>query len=583
MATANVGYATMSIIPSFKGFEGKLDSESAPVMKKAGAKAGDDFGSAMGSSAEKSARGGLAKLAAGVGALFVGGKLLEFGKDSFEAFSAQNEAASKAEVVFGAAAGDIQSFASSSAKNLGISKTAALDAAGTFGNLFRAMGIGVDTSAQMSTKLLQLSSDLASFNNANPEDVLAALKSGLVGETEPLRQFGVNLNEARIQAEALRLGLVKGNVNAVDVQAKSVAVANAQAKLNDLTKSGTASSLELSTAKAALASAQQDLSQKLAGSVPPLDAAQKAQAAYSLILQDTSLAQGDFARTADGAANKGRVASAMFEDLKATLGEKIAPVGNFFLDKEIWALDWISNWWTEHGPGIKQWFKETFGEDPWGNFERGAIIVSQKVDELWGQFQLGTFVVSQKVDELWADFERGSAIVYEKIGPAWEWLGDKVLWFKDHVLDPTWGFLETVPEGLGRIFSDTKNALDPLLGTLQSLLDNSVVKWLIEHFGGTVGTGAGLLNSGSGDAGGAARNILGATKPKTNPNIGKPFTNGMVGPQGANLSAGPVLAPVSTTAAPVVAGDLIINTTDPAEAARETRRQLRTLQTMAVG
>lgn len=187
-----------------------------------------------------------------------------------KAASDLGEQVAKSGQVFGDSSGEVEAFAKNAAKNLGLSERAALEAAGTYGNLFRAIGLTADKSAEMSIEMVKLASDLASFNNANPEEVLEALRSGLVGETEPLKKFGINLNEARLQQEALNLGLSNGK--------------------------GT------------------------------LDASSKAQAAYSLILKDTSLAQGDFARTSDGLANQSRILKAKLEDTAATMGEKLIPI-----------------------------------------------------------------------------------------------------------------------------------------------------------------------------------------------------------------------------------------------------------------
>lgn len=180
------------------------------------------------------------------------------------------EQTSKAGVVFGDAADAVYDFSKTSAESFGISERAALTATGTFGNLFRSLKMGEQDSAAMSVRLVQLGADLASFNNANPEDVLMALRSGLVGETEPLRQFGINLNDVRLKEKALALGLI-------------------------------------TTTK------------------ETLPASAKAQAAYALILEDTALAQGDFARTSDGLANQQRILAARFDDAKTKLGDNLTP------------------------------------------------------------------------------------------------------------------------------------------------------------------------------------------------------------------------------------------------------------------
>lgn len=470
------GYIALAPVKA-QGFDGDLRQKFKDVKvdvpvgfdKGAAVKAGKDIGDSVSSGVKSSVDAKSKGKGLGLGALIGGGiggaAVITFGKAVFEASSNLNEATSKVGVVFGENAGQIVTFADGAAKALGLSKTQALEAAGTFGNLFRAMGIGTDTAADMSTKLLTLSGDLASFNNANPDDVLVALKAGLVGETEPLRQFGVNLNEARIQAEALRLGLVKGNVNMVDVQTASLKVARAQTDLNTLQKSGKFTATELATAQNAVAQAQQDLDAKMAGSVPPLDSATKAQAAYSLIMQDTSLAQGDFARTADGAANKTRIASAEFENLKATLGDKVAPVGNGILTGAIMGLDALKGWWETNGPGIKQWFTDVFGQDPGANFSAGLEVIKGKLSDIFGpdpvaNFKLGADLIRDKMHEVFgedpgASFSTGLGIIKDK-------LSGIVDWWKEHV----------------GTFDDFKRGLGDLIDKLKSLGENPLVKAL---------------------------------------------------------------------------------------------------------
>jgi hypothetical protein len=182
-----------------------------------------------------------------------------------------NENLSKSRVVFGQFAGDIEKWASDAPAKLAMTQSAALGAASTFGNLFVALNIGPQKAAPMSAALVQLATDLSSFNNVPVDDALQALQSGLVGETEPLRRFGVNLNEATIQQKALELGLISSTKQAI---------------------------------------------------TPAI----KAQAAYALILDQTKTAQGDFARTADGLANSQRIATATLNDGLAKLGQRILPV-----------------------------------------------------------------------------------------------------------------------------------------------------------------------------------------------------------------------------------------------------------------
>lgn len=179
------------------------------------------------------------------------------------------EEMSKSVQVFGAASAGVQAFAATSARSLGISRLAALQATGVFGNMLRPMGISQKQAANMSTSMVKLAADMASFNNASPEDTLEALRAGLTGETEPLRRFGVTINDAAIQQQALSMGLKKGK--------------------------------------------------------EPLTAAAKAQATYALIMKQTKLQQGDVARTGDSLANQKRKLAAQVSDLAGRFGTLLIP------------------------------------------------------------------------------------------------------------------------------------------------------------------------------------------------------------------------------------------------------------------
>jgi len=202
---------------------------------------------------------------------------------STKAASDLNESINKTDVVFGAASDSVEQFSKTTAKGLGQSRQQALEAAASFGNVFKTVGLADQASAGMSTTLVKLASDMASFNNQDPSDMLMRLQSGLAGEAEPLRRYGVLLSEARVKAKAMEMGL---------------ADANGQ-----------------------------------------LSEGAKVQARYALILADTVVQQGDFARTAEGAANKQRILDAKAADLAATFGQKLLPVMNALTDVAIYLVD----------------------------------------------------------------------------------------------------------------------------------------------------------------------------------------------------------------------------------------------------
>ena len=164
--------------------------------------------------------------------------IIGLAKSGVAAASDLAESSSKVGVVFEENADKVKKWAETSATSMGMAQQVALEAAGTFGNLFRALGVGTDDAAKMSTNLVQLAADLASFNNVNPEDVLIALRSGLVGEAEPLRKFGVSLSEARIEAEAVASGVVKAEGSTTKITDATLKYEAAQKKLAEAQKGG---------------------------------------------------------------------------------------------------------------------------------------------------------------------------------------------------------------------------------------------------------------------------------------------------------------------------------------------------------
>lgn len=265
------------------------------------------------------------KVAGAMGLAIAGG--LAFGaKHAINDASNLNEQMNKTLVVFGKSGKGVQVWSKELTRDFGISSRAALEAAGTFGNMLVPMGLARPLAARMSKQMVQLAGDMSSFNNASPEETLEAIRSGLAGETEPLRKFGVFLSQDAIKAEALSEGIVKASVSLADVHVRQAAVATSRNALSEATDKYGKSSLEATTAQAHFEYAEQKLHEVLAGKVPVLTAAQKATATYGLITKDTKDAQGDFARTSGGLANQQRILKAEMENLSAELGAHLLPV-----------------------------------------------------------------------------------------------------------------------------------------------------------------------------------------------------------------------------------------------------------------
>jgi hypothetical protein len=184
---------------------------------------------------------------------------------AIKAASDFQEATSKVNVVFGRASKTIKDFANNAARDLGQSKQSVLDAAGAFGTFGKAAGLAGDDLATFTTDFVTLSTDLASFNNTSPEEAVLAIGAALRGESEPLRRYGVLLNDAVLRQEAMTLGIYNGK--------------------------------------------------------GALTAQQKVLAAQSAIYKQTGDAQGDFMRTSDGLANSQRTLKATFDDIQVAIGQ----------------------------------------------------------------------------------------------------------------------------------------------------------------------------------------------------------------------------------------------------------------------
>jgi hypothetical protein len=220
---------------------------------------------------------GLTASTALVGAA-VGGVVTAVGAMAYKAVQAAsdlNEAISKSNVVFGAISVEVQAFSRTAARSFGISETAALQAASTFAVFGKAAGLAGKDLAVFSTDFVALAADLASFNNTSVDQAINALGAALRGESEPLRQYGVLLNDATLKAAAAELGIYRGT-GALSQQAKVLA-------------------------------------------------------AQKVIYEQTTDAQGDFARTSDGLANQQRILAATFENVKTNIGQALLPVFQKFI------------------------------------------------------------------------------------------------------------------------------------------------------------------------------------------------------------------------------------------------------------
>lgn len=206
----------------------------------------------------------LKSLAMAVTAAFSVKKLVDFGRQSIETASDLAEVQNVVDTAFGESKQKMEDFADTAVKTYGISKLTAKQTGSNFMAMAAGMGLANDSASDMAMALTGLSADMASFYNVGQDVASTALKSIFTGETETLKQFGIVMTDANLQAYALSNGITK------------------------------------STA---------DMSQ-----------AEKVQLRYNYVMSQTALAQGDFAKTSDSWANQTRILSEQWKEFGATIG-----------------------------------------------------------------------------------------------------------------------------------------------------------------------------------------------------------------------------------------------------------------------
>ena len=246
----------------------KVQEDIDDIGDKAKA-AGNDIETSLG----KAFAGLASKLGGGIATLFALDELVEFGKDAVEIGSALAEVQNVVDVTFGESSKIIDDFARNAIQQFGLSELSAKQFTSTMGAMLKSIG-GFDESqiVEMSTALAGLAGDMASFYNLDAQEAFDKLRSGISGETEPLKQLGINLSVANLEAYALANGIKK--------------------------------------------------------SYDKMTEQEKALLRYNYLLSATADAQGDFVRTQDSWANQTRILSEEFNSLKGTLGQGLINVLN---------------------------------------------------------------------------------------------------------------------------------------------------------------------------------------------------------------------------------------------------------------
>ncbi|HJC73216.1 MAG TPA: hypothetical protein H9698_10565 [Candidatus Ruthenibacterium merdavium] len=179
------------------------------------------------------------------------------------------------DVTFGKNADTINDWAKNAASAFGLSELQAKKFNGTMGAMLKSMGLSDDAVLDMSTSMTGLAGDFASFYNLPIEEAFQKIRSGISGETEPLKELGINMSVANLEAYALSQGIDKS--------------------YNSMTQ------------------------------------AEQAALRYNYLMSVSADAQGDFARTNDTLANQLRIAQLEVQNLSGAIGMSLLPMAQEML------------------------------------------------------------------------------------------------------------------------------------------------------------------------------------------------------------------------------------------------------------
>lgn len=113
------------------------------------------------------------------------------------------------DVSFGNSAKIVDEWAKTTLTAYGINELSAKQYAGTMGAMLKSSGVAGEAVTDMSMRIAELSGDMASFYNLRAEEAFYKIRAGISGETEPLKELGINMSVANLEAYALTQGITK--------------------------------------------------------------------------------------------------------------------------------------------------------------------------------------------------------------------------------------------------------------------------------------------------------------------------------------------------------------------------------------
>ena len=211
--------------------------------------------------------------------------------------SAYEETLNKFNVIFEDQAVAVRKWGETHAAAINRSKIEYIDMLGTAQSLFRGMGLGTDEASEMSKKMVALASDMGSFWDMADTEAWTRLASGIVGETEAVRRWGIDLGEANMKQQALNAGIKKN--------------------YSELTQ------------------------------------AEKIQLRVNIIMKATTKMQGDASNTAGSYANSLRGVWAQAENLAVAVGDHLLPAATRWLNAAMNGIKAATKWAEKNAILIK--------------------------------------------------------------------------------------------------------------------------------------------------------------------------------------------------------------------------------------
>lgn len=143
--------------------------------------------------------------ALGLGAMTAG--LISFGRSAINAASDLQEWQNVVDVAFGNAKDQVNQFGKIAINQFGLSELAAKKLAGNFMAMADGIGLSNEAGAKMAIQLSGLAADMASFFNTTTESTQLALQGIFTNQTRALKQYGVVMTEANLEAFRMARGI----------------------------------------------------------------------------------------------------------------------------------------------------------------------------------------------------------------------------------------------------------------------------------------------------------------------------------------------------------------------------------------